>query len=72
MEDRLRWDWLSGGDALHRRAEGKAVAKFFLEVVHPKMEALDEAAAIKWNDLFTQGLGEFLNPWKKKVTKDEV
>ena len=43
----LRWDWLSGGDALHRRAEGKAVAKFFLEVVQPKMEALDEAAAIK-------------------------
>eukprot|EP00964_Phaeocystis_antarctica_P042537 scaffold24387_cov60-Phaeocystis_antarctica.AAC.1 len=22
MEDRLRWDGLSGGDALHRRAEG--------------------------------------------------
>ena len=28
-------------------AEQKAVAKFFLEVVQPKMEALDEAAAIK-------------------------
>ena len=30
-------------------AEQKAVAKFFLEVVQPKTEALDEAAAIKWN-----------------------
>ena len=49
-------------------AEQKAAAEFFLEVVQPKMEALDEAAAIKWNDCAPRGW-ELLNPWKKKATK---